>query len=254
MTSLGPISTSRELPLPGPWAWHAVPTCNSRPRRINGQRPRGAVPFFDFLRYSPRMNLSDSKADSRLKARHRRRTAHAEGGQDAARGVVEQGLAAVADIRGAAPAGIVAGYLAVGSELDADPLLAALEKRGWSLALPVVKAPRTPLVFRRWRRGQPMDEGSFGIAQPRDDAPDVRPDVVLAPLLAFDDDGYRLGQGGGFYDRTLEKWRAAGHMVPVLGLAFAAQRIDAVPRDQYDQRLDGIVTEHGWRRYGDTRT
>lgn len=195
------------------------------------------------------MNLPDRKAEFRLEARQRRRVTHGDTARAAAHGVVAPGLAAVADIW-RQPPGIVAGYLAVGSELDAGPLMTALVAHGWSLALPVVVAPETPLVFRRWLPGDAMSEGSFGIAQPGDDAEDIRPHVVLAPLLAFDEDGYRLGQGGGFYDRTLEKWRAEGHSVTVLGLAFAAQRVDAVPRDDFDQRLNGIITEDGYKVYG----
>lgn len=192
------------------------------------------------------MNLTDSKTAFRLAARQRRRTASLETGRDAALAVVERGLAGIAVIRGKEPPGVVAGYLAMGSELDAGPLMKGLTARGWSLALPVVTAPETPLDFRRWRQGDDMDKGSLGISQPVKEAPDVRPDVVLAPLLAFDDDGYRLGQGGGFYDRTLAGWRAEGPRVTVLGLAFAAQRVEAVPRDNFDQRLDGMITELGF--------
>jgi len=197
------------------------------------------------------MTVTDSKAEIRLEARQHRRVTHRRTGRAASLSVIDVGLTGIGERWGTAPPGVVAGYLAVGSELDAGPLMSALEKQGWSLALPVVIAPDTPLLFRRWQKGDAMGEGSFGIAHPGEGAAEVRPDVVLAPLLAFDDDGYRLGQGGGFYDRTLAMWRAEGHSIITFGLAFASQRIDAVPRDQYDQRLDGIVTEHGWRNYGD---
>ena len=200
------------------------------------------------------MTLTDSKADIRRQARERRRETHRKIGRAASLGVIDPGLAGIADRWGGAPPGVVAGYLAVGSELDAGPLMNALAALGWTLALPVVIAPDTPLLFRRWQMGEAMGEGSFGIAEPGEGAAEVRPDVVLAPLLAFDDDGYRLGQGGGFYDRTLAMWRAEAHSITIFGLAFSAQRIDVVPRDQYDQRLDGIVTEQGWRNYGDIIT
>ncbi|HER26918.1 MAG TPA: 5-formyltetrahydrofolate cyclo-ligase, partial [Rhodospirillales bacterium] len=190
------------------------------------------------------MNSADLKADLRLEARSLRRRTHAEFGQSAAQDFIDHGLAAVSHVWNARPA-VVAGYLAVGSELDAGPLMAALAGGGWSLALPVVVGPETALIFRRWQQGDAMGEGSFGIAQPLDSAPQVRPDLVLAPLLAFDELGYRLGQGGGFYDRTLANWRHRGPMVPVLGLAFAAQQVASVPRDQFDQRLSGMITESG---------
>jgi len=197
------------------------------------------------------MNLPDLKADFRKQARHRRRALHEESGQKAALGVVTHGKSAIADLWGATPPGTLAGYLAVGSELDAVPLMNALAAGGWMLALPVVMAPSEPLVFRRWRQGEAMTEGAFGILQPDDDAPEVRPDIVLAPLLAFDDDGYRLGQGGGFYDRTLAKWNTERPAIAVLGLGFAGQRVDAVPRDEFDQRLTGMITEDSWFIYGD---
>ena len=199
------------------------------------------------------MNSPDPKADFRKQARQRRRVLHKDNGQKAALGVVAHGLRAIADLWGAAPPGIVAGYLATGSELDTGPLMSALAAAGWTLALPVVVAPGVPLVFRRWRQGDAMDEGAFGILQPGDDAPVVKPDLVLAPLLAFDDDGYRLGQGGGFYDRTLAKWHADGHGITVLGFGFTGQRVDVVPRDDFDQRLSGMITEDGWCTYGDEK-
>ena len=196
------------------------------------------------------MALVTNKVELRRHARHLRKQTHSESGQEASRRVVDFGLAGVADIWGATPPGVIAGYLAVGSELDALPLMTGLQQQGWSLALPVVTAPDTPLTFRHWRKGDSVEAGSFGISEPEAEAAEVRPDVVLAPLLAFDDDGYRLGQGGGFYDRTLARWQAEGHTVTVLGLAFGAQRVATVPRDEYDQRLAGIITENGWRRFG----
>ena len=197
------------------------------------------------------MTIADTKAETRLLSRQSRKASHSRIGKQAALDIVAPGLAAVAEILGTGNPGIVGGYLAVGSDLDVGSLMAALETQGWSLAMPVVLAPEMPLVFRRWQKGDTLTKGSFGIDQPGEDAPQVRPDLVLAPLLAFDDEGYRLGQGGGFYDRTLEQWRTNGHVVKVLGVAFAAQRVDAVPRDDFDQRLNGLVTENGWRNFGD---
>ena len=79
----------------------------------------------------------------------------------------------------------------------------------------------------------------------------VEPDVVLAPLLAFDRDGWRLGYGGGYYDRTLADLRARGE-VTALGFAFAGQQVEAVPHGPDDARLDGIVTEAGLRCRSDS--
>jgi 5-formyltetrahydrofolate cyclo-ligase len=92
-------------------------------------------------------------------------------------------------------------------------------------------------------------QGNFRVLTPPPEAPEVTPAVILAPLLAFDRAGYRLGYGGGFYDRTIARLRAAGKVL-VIGVAYAAQEVPAVPRDATDQKLDWIVTEDGARRIG----
>lgn len=132
----------------------------------------------------------------------------------------------------------VAGYRAVPPELDPAPLMAALAARGHPLALPCTGPLGTALVFRRWQPGDPLVKGALGIEQPLPEAPSVLPSVALVPLLGFDRRGYRLGQGGGYYDRTL----AAGTMLAV-GLAYAAQEVEVLPVEPWDRRLDWIVTE-----------
>ena len=96
------------------------------------------------------------------------------------------------------------------------------------------------LGFRAWRPSDPLVAGPFRVPEPAGGAP-VRPDVLLVPLLAFDAAGYRLGQGGGHYDRTLAELPHAR----TIGLAFAAQRVETIPRDRFDRRLDVVVTEAG---------
>lgn len=92
-------------------------------------------------------------------------------------------------------------------------------------------------------------EGTFGIAVPPPEADILEPDVLLVPLLAFDNEGYRLGYGGGFYDRTLALCRTRTPETLAVGVAFAGQRVDRVPRSAEDERLDWIVTEEGARRF-----
>ena len=79
-------------------------------------------------------------------------------------------------------------------------------------------------------------------------SPEIVPDVLIVPLLAFDSEGYRLGYGGGFYDRTLHKLRGNGTALAV-GVGYAAQHVARVPRDEYDQPLDWIITEKGAHSY-----
>lgn len=137
----------------------------------------------------------------------------------------------------------VAGYLPIGSELDTRPLLLALHGLGVPLAVPVVTAPDTPLVFRPWTPGTATARSTFGVEEPQSGGM-VVPDLLLVPLLAFDPRGHRLGYVGGFYDRTLAALRAAGP-VRALGLAYAAQQVPRVPSGRHDAPLDAIVTERG---------
>jgi 5-formyltetrahydrofolate cyclo-ligase len=136
----------------------------------------------------------------------------------------------------------VSAFWPLGDEIDTRPLLEALHAQGHAVGLPIVVARGHPLQFRRWRPQDAMVAASFGIMVPPPEAPLVVPEIVVAPLLAFDRAGYRLGYGGGFYDRTLAGLRALRETVAV-GYGFAAQEVEAVPRDAYDQRLDWIVTE-----------
>lgn len=142
----------------------------------------------------------------------------------------------------------VAAYAPFHSEIDPMPLLGALAARGQAIALPVVDAPGQPLRFRRWRPGEALIAGQFGAREPRAAAPELHPQIVLVPLVAFDGAGYRLGRGGGFYDRTLSALRAAGPCVAA-GLGFSAQRVAHVPREAHDQRLDYVITEDGALRF-----
>ena len=140
------------------------------------------------------------------------------------------------------PATVASGYLPIRSELDPQPLMAELAAAGWRLALPVVIAANSPLLFRAYSFGDSLVRGRFDTEVPAEHKPELQPQLLLVPLLAFDRCGYRLGYGGGFYDRTLSRLRAENQVLAV-GVAFAAQEIERVPRDAMDHRLDWIVTE-----------
>lgn len=141
------------------------------------------------------------------------------------------------------PAAVVAAYWPRGSELDIRPALRRLAGAGHALALPVVVERDTPLVFRQFRFGDPLVRGN-GADVPVDQAPELEPDVLLVPLLGFDRTGARLGQGAGYYDRTLARLRAR-RAVRAIGVGFAVQEVPDVPAGPLDQRLDLIVTEAG---------
>ena len=139
-------------------------------------------------------------------------------------------------------------YLPVRAEFDVTPILHHAHAQGCPTCLPVVQGRGRPLLFRRWSPGDALVDGTFGIAIPPPEAEALDPAILLVPMLAFDDEGYRLGYGGGFYDRTLARCRARGPAALAVGVAFAGQRIERVPRGADDERLDWIVTEEGARR------
>jgi 5-formyltetrahydrofolate cyclo-ligase len=136
----------------------------------------------------------------------------------------------------------VSGFYPYKSEINVLPMLGKLAGEGWTPCLPVVQGKGLPLTFRTWYPGEPTIPGLWKIPVPDPSCPEVDPDVLLVPMLAFDRRGYRLGYGGGFYDRTLTRLRA---MKPVtaIGVAFAAQEVDIVPHGAHDQPLDYVMTE-----------
>ena len=144
---------------------------------------------------------------------------------------------------------IVAGYFAIRDEIDPRPLMETFHCEQARLALPCVTGPDRPLVFRSWSPGDELVRGAFAVSEPRPSAPEVRPSLVLVPLLAFDAAGRRLGYGAGFYDRTIDALAALGPVTTV-GLAYEAQRLRRVPTAGHDAPLDWIVTEAGAYRTG----
>ena len=187
------------------------------------------------------MSLIDAKRKLRDQAKARRGAAHRDGVAAARRHsalFVETFAAELART----PVPAISGYWPMGDELDVRPLLIRLSERGHVCALPVVVGRGRALVFRRWRPGDRLVEGGFGTREPEGGAAETVPDIVLAPLLAFDDAGRRLGYGGGYYDRTLRALRAAGRVLAV-GVGYQAQRVDEVPSGDGDETLDWIVTE-----------
>jgi 5-formyltetrahydrofolate cyclo-ligase len=144
------------------------------------------------------------------------------------------------------PGEIVAAYWPIRDELDCQPILVKLMDDLQPVCLPLVLGPDEPLELRLWEQGSPLYPSGFGTLAPSELAPIVEPDVVLVPLLGFDKFGTRLGYGGGYYDRTL----AAMHKAPrLIGLAFASQEIEEIPRDSHDVPLDAVVTEAGVRHF-----
>jgi 5-formyltetrahydrofolate cyclo-ligase len=141
-----------------------------------------------------------------------------------------------------APGTIVSGFMPMKSEINPLPLLRKLAEAGAALALPVVAGKGKPLVMRAWAFGAPLASGVWGIREPMPDAPEVAPDILIVPLLAFDRRGHRIGYGAGYYDMTIAALRANKPVIAA-GIAFAAQEIAEVPTTPRDARLDLVLTE-----------
>jgi 5-formyltetrahydrofolate cyclo-ligase len=185
------------------------------------------------------MSLIEAKQALRDLARTRRRAAHDDAGPAAAQALAEAFERQVT----VAPGAVVSGYWPAGSELDIRPLLTRLHARGHTLVLPVVIERDAPLIFRVWRPGDPVVKGN-GAWVPGDGAAERDPDLLLVPLVGFDRHFTRLGQGAGYYDRTLVRLRA-DRAITAIGIGYAVQELPSIPTGEYDQPLDAVLTEAG---------
>jgi 5-formyltetrahydrofolate cyclo-ligase len=186
------------------------------------------------------MTTDDLKKALRREAKAARSAAFARHGAAASKTIADHGIA----FAGRPAPAIVSGFLAIGEEIDPTPLMLRLLGEGYRLCLPVMEGKGKPLVFRAWKPGDVLAETMWGICEPLPEAETLDPDIVLGPLLAFDTEGYRLGYGGGFYDRTFARLRALKPIVSI-GIAYDEQKVDAVPHADYDERLDWILTPTG---------
>ncbi|MFC4349248.1 5-formyltetrahydrofolate cyclo-ligase [Kordiimonas lipolytica] len=184
------------------------------------------------------MTISQDKSTMRENAKRIRMGAHQMYALEAAEKAATHGMGLFSSFEKHA---IIGAYWPMGDELDPRFLMSALERAGYRTALPVVTGKDQPLTFRLWGVGDPLEAGSFGTQHPCTDAPEVVPNALIVPLLAYDEDCYRLGWGGGFYDRTL----AAHTEIKAFGFAFGAQIVDHVPREAHDWPLQGVITEEG---------
>jgi 5-formyltetrahydrofolate cyclo-ligase len=184
------------------------------------------------------MDIAEVKRKARTAASKRRAEAHEILKDTAGLALAERGLPAGLHLA----AGIVSGFIPYKSEITTVPMLNRLRRDGWQTCLPIVIAAEQPLVFRAWAPGEPLVPGVWDIPIPPDTAPELLPDVLLVPMLAFDRKGFRLGYGGGFYDRTLEKLRELKKVVAI-GVAYHAQMVDEVPVGIHDAPLDYVMTE-----------
>jgi 5-formyltetrahydrofolate cyclo-ligase len=206
----------------------------------------------DRPKYRPKDRMNDTpdprpdpKAALRTEIYARRKLAHAaDRAADGAASLAARDHFLAARLHTGAE--IISGFRPIRTEIDVTPLMQALHAAGHQLCVPVIEGRGLPLKFREWSPGAAMVEGAFGALVPAE-GDWLEPQLLIAPLLAFDAAGWRLGYGGGFYDRTLERLRAQRRTLAI-GFAYSVQQVDDVPRDPTDQPLDAIVTELGLTR------
>lgn len=197
-------------------------------------------PPFPPRSFEPRPEIDPLSKESLRRAALDARKAFVRTLSDGARARLEQRLAEhLTSI--CADATVVGGYAPMGSEIS--PLLAMEEARavGAIVAFPAFDNPAKPF---RFRAGDPLDAGPFGIMQPKKSAPVVEPDVILVPLIAIDGKGTRLGRGKGHYDRALARLRKSGGRL--IGIGWPIQRLsETIPADDWDVPLNTFASPIG---------
>jgi 5-formyltetrahydrofolate cyclo-ligase len=134
----------------------------------------------------------------------------------------------------------IGGYYPSNYEIDDLDILDLLENKNFKVSLPIIKKDNQ-MNFYSWSRNDPLKINKFGIPEPVS-SKIFYPDILLVPLVAYDTSLNRLGYGGGYYDRYIEKIEKI-KKVTKIGLAFSFQKISSIPINQYDKKLDFIVTE-----------
>ena len=134
----------------------------------------------------------------------------------------------------------IGGYYPYNYEIDDLEILDLLEKKQFNISLPIIKK-NNQMNFFKWSNNDPLKVNKFGIPEPVS-SKIFYPDILLVPLVGYDDNLYRLGYGGGFYDRYIEKIEKIKKVIKI-GLAFSFQKITSIPTSKYDKKLDFVITE-----------
>ena len=135
---------------------------------------------------------------------------------------------------------ILGGYFPVNSEVDTFRLMKKLKRKNFKLSLPVISS-KFDMNFYLWNFNEPLNVNKYGIPEPKLNRK-VVPDVLLIPMVAYDDKLNRLGYGGGFYDRFLKKYEK--NNILKIGLAISCQKVKRLPTNSFDKKMDYILTEN----------
>ncbi len=134
----------------------------------------------------------------------------------------------------------IGGYYPINYEIDAIEILKNFKKKGHKISLPVIKKNHQ-IRFFEWTSDDPLFLNKYGIPEPRLNK-EIYPNLILVPMVAFDRNKFRLGYGGGYYDRYLQKNKNKKNFISV-GFAFSFQEVKKLPTNKYDKKLDFILTE-----------
>ena len=134
----------------------------------------------------------------------------------------------------------IGGYFPVNYEIDDLEILKEFKRKNYQISLPVIKK-NFDMDFYKWSYREPLKINKYGIPEPESKFL-VYPDIILVPIVAFDNNLNRLGYGAGYYDRLISKLSKKKKLLKI-GLAFSVQRVDNIPTNKYDKKLDYIVTE-----------
>ena len=183
------------------------------------------------------MDIQDMKQACRRAGFANRKEAHSMGLDK------EANAQLLSFLKQAEPDQVIAAYMPIRTEVSPLPAMAKMVARGNRVCVPVILGEGQPLEFHEWTPDMEMVEGMFGAAIPKDGVA-LSPDIIVTPLLAFDPAGYRMGYGGGFYDRTFEKLTETKKVLAI-GYAYSDQEVMIVPREETDYKLNAVITEKG---------
>lgn len=138
---------------------------------------------------------------------------------------------------------IIGGYLPIDNEVDITQIMSFLQTNGFTLALPYVTERNRPLEFYKWQSGNKLEYSIVykKVLEPYNRSVRLIPDVIFVPLIAFDEKLYRLGYGGGFYDRTIKEIRKIKPNLITIGCGYIWQKVDCVNPDEYDEKLNLVI-------------
>ena len=138
---------------------------------------------------------------------------------------------------------VISSFFSINNEIPTDSLNEYLLSRNKKLAFPIIKKGNKILSFKEFKKNQKLIKGYYDILEPPSQNKDLIPEIIFVPCLAFDKDGFRLGYGGGYYDRTFAYYKKLNHNFVAIGFAYDGQKTSHVYRDSFDYKLDYVLTE-----------